>query len=64
MEFVALSFMGLSLAAGIILGAAINADRPSMQTKERVICQDYLGGILKDDVCIKDGKVISTKRQK
>lgn len=52
------------MAFGGLIGAAISSEYPAGQTKDRIICQDYFGGSFKEDVCIKDGKVISTKGQK
>jgi len=51
----ALLMTGLGLLAGYALW------HPAPSERQHIICTDYLQGKWHQDVCIKDGKVVSTK---
>lgn len=58
-------FFALVIGAvvGALFGAGMMANYPPQTIRNEIVCE-YLGGTPKDDVCVKNGVVISTERAK
>jgi hypothetical protein len=56
---IALIVVGLLVGLGYIMGQ----EDPNKYGRGKAICEQYLGGDYHDDICILDGKVVSTKHK-